>query len=168
MIDLKDPSMKEIVDEFCQESNNLISELQGLLELLEDDATQVQLLEKFGQVIDRIMGAAKTLGAEQIATFCDLGKTIGYKSSQINDQPLLEVVVAILCDATDLLEKMVVNLSAGQGETLKNLNTQAFATRLKWLSEKFKNIERGSVAFDHDSTKVDQSEIDDLLESLGL
>ena len=166
---LDDPSMKEIVEGFCDESIELLNELESSLEELEDDPTKVENLETFGQVIDRIMGAAKTVGADEVATFCELGKAIGYKSSQISDPALLEVVVAVLFDAQHLTRMMVNQIKTGEDAGLKTLNTQAFVTRLKWLQDKFKNIERSSCTVDEkDQTELDQSSIDDLMSSLGL
>lgn len=167
---LDDPAMKEIVDDFCNEATGLFEKLESSLEILEDNPVNPQELENFGQVIDRIMGAAKSIGADEIAKFCELGKTIGYKSSQTNDEPLLNVVVAILFDTVDLLSKMVEQLRTGNSKPLKGLNTAAFATRLKWLSEKFKNIERASCIIEDPEKKkeLSQNSIDDLMASLGL
>lgn len=167
---IDDPSMKEIVIDFCNESIELLDELEVCLEELEEEPTKVENLEKFGQVIDRIMGAAKSVGADEVATFCELGKIIGYKSSQTSDPALLEVVVAILFDAQNILVKMVDQIKTGNDNGLKNLNTQAFVTRLNWLQDKFKNIERSSVSYkeQEEPTILDQGSIDDLMSSLGL
>lgn len=164
---LEDPSMKEVVDEFCNESLELFDQLEEALEGFEDDPTDNSKLEEFGQIIDRIMGSAKTIGAMDIATFCELGKVIGYKSSQTKDIALLEVVVAILFDAVDILKKMILKIKDGTESDLKNVSTQAFVTRLNWLKEKFNNIERASCAMDP-SANLDQTSIDDLMSSLGL
>lgn len=166
---LNDPSMKEVVDEFCTESEELFSKLEDILEQLEDSPENRALLEEFGQVIDRVMGSAKTLGADEIATFCELGKIIGYKSSQVEDQALVNVVIAVLFDAVDLLQKMLNQLKTGNTHLLNDMNTEAFATRLKWLSDKFKNIDRASCSYDSQSSEnLEQSSIDDLMKSLGL
>ena len=162
---INDPSMKEIIIDLCDEADALFDNLQIHLEILEDMPTNTAELEKFGQIIDRIMGAAKSIGAHEIATFCELGKIIGYKSSQIKDIPLIEVVVAVLFDSLDLLRKMIKSLRDGNDDVMKNLNTKAFVTRLKWLSEKFKDIDRASVAID---TNLNQNSIDELMQSLGL
>lgn len=164
---LNDPSMREIVIGFCDESLELLQELEVCLEELENEPTKTSRLEQFGQVIDRIMGAAKSIGADEVATFCELGKIIGYKSSQIKDPALLEVVVAILFDSHDLLLRMINQIKTGQDNGLKSLNTQAFVTRLKWLQDKFKNIERASVSYKENNV-LNQSSIDDLMSSLGL
>lgn len=162
MIDLKDPSIKEIVDAFCEECRELIPQLEEILESVEDDPTQVAHLETFGQIIDRMMGAAKSLGAPKIATFCELGKTIGYKASQVKERALIEVVVAILFDSLDLLEKMLASLENGLGEGLAGINTDAFVTRLNWLAEKFSHVTRSSVAIG------DEKSIQEYINQLGL
>jgi chemotaxis protein histidine kinase CheA len=162
---LNDPSMKEIVIDFCNEADELFNQLETSLNILESNPLNHSELEKFGQIIDRIMGAAKSMGASEIAQFCELGKLIGYKSSQINDVPLLEVVIAILFDAIHMLRKMIKSVRDGNNNCMKNLNTKAFATRLTWLSEKFKNIERSSCAV---NGNLNQNSIDDLMQSLGL
>lgn len=163
---LTDPSMKEIVVEFCDETSMLLDTLEESLNLLEEDPTNSSELEKFGQVIDRIMGAAKSIGASEIATFCELGKVIGYKSSQIKEIPLIEVVVAVLFDSLELLRKMNQSLKAGDNSSMGKLNTKAFVTRLNWLSAKFRDIERSSCAVP--TGKLDQTSIDELMKSLGL
>jgi chemotaxis protein histidine kinase CheA len=164
---LNDPSMKEIVDDFCAEADSLFDQLEASLTLLEDQPTNTKELEKFGQIIDRIMGAAKSIGASEIATFCELGKVIGYKSSQIKDLPLIEVVVAVLFDSLHMLRKMNQSLREGSEKSMGKLNTKAFVTRLNWLSEKFKDIERASCAIEK-SSNLSQTSIDDLMKSLGL
>lgn len=163
---IDDPSMKEIVVDFCEEASSLFDLLEQSLNLIEDDPNNTKELEVFGQVIDRIMGAAKSIGANEIATFCELGKVIGYKSSQIKDLRLIEVVVAILFDSLDMLRKMNESLKSGNDKMMNKLNTKVFVTRLKWLSEKFKDIERASCVIS--DAKMNQNSIDELMKSLGL
>lgn len=166
---LDDPSMREVILDFCKESEELFDHMEANLEELEVDCLKTDQLEMFGQTIDRIMGAAKSIGATEIGNFCELGKLIGYKSSQITDEPLLNIVVAVLFDTLELLRKMINSLKTGDLNALKGLSTEAFATRLRWLSDKFKDIERSSCAFDEEnSDKMNQASIDDLLSDLGL
>ncbi|MGZ3787720.1 MAG: hypothetical protein ACXVLQ_04315 [Bacteriovorax sp.] len=162
---LNDPSMKEIVEDFCAEADVLFDQLESSLNLIEENPTNTKELEKFGQVIDRIMGAAKSIGAMEMATFCELGKIIGYKSSQVKDVPLIEVVVAVLFDSLHMLRKMNQSLREGSEKSMNKLNTKAFGTRLHWLSDKFKDIERASCAI---NTPLNQNTIDELMKSLGL
>ncbi len=165
---LNDPSMKEIILDFCEEAELLFDQLESSLEITEENPANNKELEKFGQIIDRIMGAAKSIGATEIATFCELGKIIGYKSSQIRDTTLIEIVVAILFDSLHMLRKMITALREGNGRSMENLNTKAFTTRLNWLSAKFKDIDRASCAIDPTAGTLSQTSIDDLMQSLGL
>jgi len=162
---INDPSMKEIIVDFCIETEGLFDELESCLQNLEENPSNTKDLEKFGQIIDRIMGAAKSIGASEIAIFCELGKVIGYKSSQIKDIPLIEVVVAILYDSLDVLRKMLKALKDGDDNSMKKINPKALVTRLNWLSAKFKDIDRASCTIDGN---LSQNSIDDLMQSLGL
>jgi chemotaxis protein histidine kinase CheA len=175
---LFDDSMKEIVQDFCQESDKYLNDLEEILFSLEEDLSQVHYLEKFGQIIDRIMGAAKALEFSKIATMCELGKIIGYKSSQIQDPKMINIVVAVLFDSVEILKKMLKSVEESGQVNVKEISTNAFTTRLKWLSEKFQHIERSSVAIgsidatgkkpeNQKSTEV-QGSIDDLLKELGM
>ncbi len=170
MSNLNDPDMKEIVDDFCDEATVLFSELSDLITVLEENPQDSVRMEQFGQTIDRIMGAAKSIGADEIGTFCELGKAIAYKASQTQEQALLNVVVAVLADAIELLSMMIDQLKTGNDKSLKTLNTKAFGTRLKWLSEKFKHIQRASCSTTEAGKEKDlsQESIDNLLASLGL
>lgn len=163
---LQDPDMAEIVDGFTAESDALYSELMDILEGYEDDPQQKKL-EHFGQVIDRVMGAAKSIEAHQTGHICELGKTISYKASQSMDKELLNIVVAVLFDTVEILEKVNKNIKTNRTEDLKEINLERFSSRLRWLSDKFQNIDRASVAFEEDFGK-DQQSIDELLNKLGL
>lgn len=168
---LEDPSMKEIVNDFCEESKGIFSELEDLLEEYEDEPSPDKL-EKFGQTIDRVMGAAKSIEANIMGSFCELGKTISYKASQSNDDKLINIVIAILFDNIEILKKVNLKILNDQTENLDSLNLEAFGTRLKWLADKFKDIDRASVevkdAGDVIGVAEDQKSIDDLLAELGL
>jgi len=151
MIDINDPDMKEIVIEFCNESDSLIEELNDYLDTFEEDPSAGDLLEKYGQTIDRIMGAAKTLGLNEIGSLCQMGKIIGYKGSQAGNPSLQEVVGGVLFDLTDLLQVLVGNVRTGENEHDFNLKT--FNDRLIWLNDKLKHIDRSSCSFDEEEQK---------------
>ena len=159
---LNDPEMKDVVLDFCRESEQIFEELQNYLEDFEDNPAELELLENFGQAIDRVMGAAKSLGAAKVGSFCELGKTIAYKASQSQDENLIQIVVAVLFDTVDILGALVKNIKEKQKESVENISLETFSTRLKWLAEKFQDITRSSVAVN------DQKSIDELLKDLGL
>ncbi|MCP4912062.1 MAG: hypothetical protein GY909_02995 [Oligoflexia bacterium] len=166
MIDLTDPSMKEIVDEFCDETNQLLDELEGILEEYEDEPS-LGLLEKYGQTIDRVMGTAQTIGANQVGQLCQMGKIIGYKSSQNDDDNLNNIVCGILFDLVDILREVVKNLHIAEPE--HKFNVEAFMKRLNWLKEKFVHIDRASCDFEEgNGGAAITSELESLINSLKL
>ena len=170
MIDLNDPDMKEIVIEFCNESDELLETMRDILENFEDDPSQIDLLEEFGQVVDRIMGAAKTLGAQEVGHLCQMGKIIGYKSSQVDSSAVQEVAGGVLLDLCDFLEVMLQNIR--DNESANDFNYEAFTKRLTWLADKLKHIDRSSCSFDEEEAsdsglKTTTAELDRLIAQFG-
>lgn len=147
MIDYNDPDMAEIIDAFCEESEGLIEEMETLLEELEENLSNNELLEKYGQIVDRIMGAAESIGLTSIGNIAKLGKAIGYKGSQTNELPLKEITVSVLFDANEALAQMIQNLKAKK-DPATGVSSEALNKRLEWLAEKFKDIKRASVGFE--------------------
>ncbi len=165
---LQDPDMAEIIEDFCSESAAIYEQLEELLDNYED-SNDPKILEEFGQVIDRVMGAAKSVDAEQTGMYCELGKTISYKASQSMDKALLDIVVAVLFDTVEILQVMNSNIEKEKVEKVSGINLEKFGSRLRWLADKFKDIQRSSVAIGVDETKLEgQKSIDDLLADLGL
>ena len=76
--------------------------------------------------------------------------------------------MAVLFDSLDIMKQLLTNLREGSKQNLQQINTKAFVTRLNWLSEKFKDIERSSVAYKNNNDQLSQNSIDDLLKTLGL
>ena len=165
---LQDPEMAEIVDDFCKESEKIYEQLEEMLEDYEE-TKDPKKLEEFGQVIDRIMGAAKSVHAVQTGVYCELEKTISYKASQSMDKALLDIVVAVLFDTVEILQVMNKNIEKIKEEKVSGINLETFSTRLRWLADKFKDIQRSSVAIGANEKQLgDQKSIDDLLSDLGL
>lgn len=145
---LKDPEMEDIVIEFCDETDRLCTKLEEILDNFSSDLSKTHYLEEFGQTIDRIMGAAKSLEAFKIGVYAEMGKSISYKASQIDDKELLNIVLAVLYDAIEYIQGANSSVREIKIEKFDDFNDQAFLKRLKWLFEKFDNIKRSSVAID--------------------
>lgn len=172
MIDLNDPEMKEIIIEFCDESDDLLEELRDILDEFEDNPESGALLEKYGQTIDRIMGASQTLGLNEIGHLCQMGKIIGYKGSQADNKALQELTGGVLFDLCDLLEVILVNIRDGKKQNEHDFNIEAFKGRLEWLAGKFKHIERASCDFEEEKPQAKKSqkttaELDRLISQFG-
>jgi hypothetical protein len=151
--------------------------MTSILETCEGDYSQVKGLEEYGQNVDRIMGAAKSLALmakpdhliHKIADYSAICKAVGYKSSQIQDnEQFYDICVALLSDGTEVLQAMIDNLTEGNA-TVKELFSKTFLERLRWVSSVFSADIRGSVdVHKGQKTKLSQNEIDDLLKKLGL
>lgn len=168
--------MDDILEEFKQESNELVDEIIEKLELAEEGLENRSNLEEFGQIVDRIMGGVQTMSMasdskllNQIGQYTKLCKIVGYKGSQIvNDEHFYNVVCAFLLDAVDMLKIMIQVLGTKKEKNVKELLSQTFLSRLQWISEKFSDDVRASVATKADKEKKSQVEIDDLLKQLGI
>jgi chemotaxis protein histidine kinase CheA len=166
----------EILKEFQDESKILIEKMTSILEACEGNFDQVQGLEEFGQNVDRIMGAAKSLALmaepehliHKIADYSAICKAVGYKSSQIQDnEQFYDICVALLMDGTEVLQEMIDGLTAEV--ELKEIFTRTFLERLRWVSAEFGSDVRASVDVNKNQKgKLSQNEIDDLLKKLGL
>lgn len=176
--------MDDILKEFAVESKELIQEMVDILELVEVQPDKYTELEKYGQVVDRIMGGAKVLALDHppahmihtIGNFAELCKLIGYKASQIgSNAQFLTIVVAFLMDATETLQDLNSGLEGGQTKPINELVTQTFLERLRWLAGQFDKNLRASVATGTENKAGDaqleastQADIDSLLKQMGL
>lgn len=168
---------KEIVEDFVTESKTLIEELIDLLESIEGDFSRVQDLATYGNNVDRIMGGAKNLALmadgdhalHMISDYAALCKAVGYKASQIKDnEQFFDICVAFLLDATETLEVLLAHIYDAT-DVLRKTIPNAFIERLRWISQQFSeeysmSVDAGAAA----QKKLKQSEIDDLLKKLGL
>ena len=162
----------EILNEFVQESKSLIDESLEILSEIESDPNQVKKLESFGNNVDRIMGGAKNLALlvdkthplHFISDYCALCKAVGYKASQIKNNPQFYFVcVALLLDATETLQAMINNLKFTEASA-KNFLTETFLERLRWVSDQFGKDFRETVG----EKSLGQNDIDELLKKLGI
>ncbi len=168
--------MDEIVEDFKSESKALIADLMNILEDLEGDFTKVQGLEKYGQVVDRIMGGATTVSMavddpveiDRIAKFAELCKKVGYRGSQIEkNEDFFHIVVALLMDATETMES-VVDCLGKERKSWNDFLSDTFLDRLKWVNSHFNENTRASVQVGTGDDAMAQDDINDLLKSLGI
>lgn len=166
--------MDEIISEFQSESKELVGQLIEVLETIEGHYSRYKELEGYGQMVDRIMGAAKSLALEpgdykdtmeMIGRYAELCKIVSYKASQVgNNESLFNVVVALLLDATEALQEMILGLSKSSKINMKEVLTKTFLDRLRWVSEQFDANLRSSVGV---AKTMSQNDIDQVLKSMG-
>ncbi len=168
--------MDEIIKEFKSESHELVQHMLAILEEAEEDFTKVQSLDTYGQLVDRIMGGAKTIAIsdpqlttmEAIGKYSELCKAIGYKGSQITDnEQLYNVTVGVLLDGTEVLDEMINSLRGGSEKSVDDFMTGHFLERLTWLANQFGDEYRASVDIEKKDTNQtmigSQSEVDALI-----
>ena len=164
---------ESILKEFVVESKSLIAESLEILEEVEEDSGKVKKLEVFGNAVDRIMGAAKSLAMmvepnhplHFVADYSALCKAVGYKSSQIKGNPdFVMICVALLLDATEMLKDMLDKMTA-ESKLEKTPLSKTFLERLQWVSSQFAADVRETVGKEKASG---QEEIDELLRKLGI
>jgi hypothetical protein len=167
--------MDEILDEFKSESKGLIEEMLGILEEVEDDPSKLARLEDYGLLADRIMGTAKSLSVQgvgsaeidRIGTYGELCKLVGYKGAQLVAKPqLASVVVALLLDATEMLDQMNDALDTTSALNINSLLSDTFLDRLRWVSRQFDADLRGTVAVS--GAQLAQDQIDAILKKIGI
>ncbi|MGE4130357.1 MAG: hypothetical protein AB7F86_01895 [Bdellovibrionales bacterium] len=136
--------MDELVQQFQSESLELVGQLVTILEEIEEDPSQFSQLQKYGNLVDRIMGTADTIASmtpslaetnHRIGLYGKLCKVVSYKASRVSNNPnLTSVVVAFLLDATEILEKMISDLDSTGGQLAID---DRFLDRLQWITEQF-------------------------------
>jgi hypothetical protein len=136
----------ELVQEFCQDAKAILAELSPIIESLEFHSPVSGQLEAYGQKVDRIMGAAKSLGYESIGSISELCKAVSYKASQSKDPHLVRIVTGVLAEATEGLTILVETLEASGSEPGKDPQVIALHSRLNFLQTKLADIQRSSVA----------------------
>jgi hypothetical protein len=158
---------QEILAGFQEEAKVLLSELEVVVESLEDggDDFPEAELETFAQRIDRIMGAADTMamlepghpGLMRIGAIARLCKSTGYRAAAAKKAELVPLFAAFWADTVEVLGELIE--AAGdekRSAALAGASSKTLLNRLTWLSEKVGN----------QAPATDQNELAGLLKSL--
>lgn len=172
---------KEILSSFIEESNALVQSSAQILEAVESDLDLAFKLKDYGNFVDRIMGGAQSISIQlvnckplifigDVAALC---KSVSYKASAMTGNPaLVEICVALLLDATEILQEVLNDLSqddvaVNQSDVdVKSRFSKHFIERLRWAATQFPADVRGTVS--SSSSQNSQNEIDFWLKKLGL
>ncbi|MDR3606922.1 MAG: hypothetical protein P4M08_06020 [Oligoflexia bacterium] len=137
----------DILSEFRAESNGLLKELKEIVSRLETETGRFpeKLLTEYAQKIDRIMGAAKTIGVldpdhiglKSIGTLAELCKSIGYKAATKRQPALMPFFAAFLSDTIEVIESLVKNLDDTEASRIiASEFSSILQGRLAWLKSK--------------------------------
>lgn len=172
---------KDILDDFVVESKKLVEDSLEILNEVEGHPDQVARLAEYGNLVDRIMGGARSLSLlaskdhaiHMISDYAAVCKAVGYKSSQIiENDSFYSACVGLLLDATENLEKLLDGVETPTSELKKEIS-DTFIDRLQWVSKRFSKDVRASVSASTSTSlnpadSMSQDSIDDLLKKLGI
>lgn len=165
----------DVLKDFTKESLDLVTQLNEIVENLEDldedDDYPVELLEGFSQKIDRIMGAAATLGMlapdhpglKKVTKIAELCKGLGYAAAQDKNPQAIPIFAAFWADTLEVMESLIENID-NEFESLKIATEFAgvLQRRLEWLSGKLKPAQAygtGGAAASDQARQVDVNEL---------
>ncbi len=170
--------MDEFIVDFKVEAKKLVTDMTDILEGLEGDFSLKEGLNDYGQLVDRILGGAKSLelnsesprNLQDIGNYAEICKLVAYSGSQISkNEGLYNIVVALLLDATEMLGEMILATDTGEEKNIKELLSTTFLERLKLINQQFDVNTRGSLEISENQSKgATQNEIDDLMKALGV
>lgn len=135
MIKLSDPAHFQEVEKFCELSQQKLDDCEELLDQFED-TNEATYLEKFSSESQKLLELSKNFELLYIPTLFNLGQKISIRSSQVNDEELLNVVSAVLYDLVDVLKTLFNEIKNNQNEDISDINLDALKTRFVWISEK--------------------------------
>ena len=168
----------DLLGDFIKESREIIREMGIILENVENKKTPGRSLEKYGQLVDRIMGGALSLAhnmagpsetVSKVADYAAVCKAVGYKAAQIvNNESFLTICVALLMDVTDVMGEFLDLLEGRQNFEIKEVVSKTMIERLRWVSNQFAKDVRDTIDAKKESAKMTQTDIDALMAKLGL
>lgn len=185
---------KEIIDNFKQETNELLVGLNDIIEELEDTLEEPdhefpeKLLENFSQQIDRIMGAAATIAMMEpdhpamtpITKLSELCKKMGYNAIAAKQSNAVNLFAAFWADVVEILSKIVNSFEEeDKVRQIVEKETPFLQKRLEWLYAKIPKLvydkdkaeepateQKAETKKAPEKKKQSQTEIDDFLKSL--
>lgn len=125
---------QEFLGFFLEESSEVIINLK-LFSSSFKKINDKHFFEKFGQQVDRIMGAAYTLSLIFVGDLARMGKELGYKSTEVSDIDKLLVIQSLLSQLAKALDKIIKDFKKGI-----QLNQEEFLPLLDRLRVASKNL----------------------------
>jgi hypothetical protein len=101
---------EEFLDTFLEDSFLIVEDLNKFLSSFSGSN---DVFEKYGQQIDRMMGAAYTISLISLGDMARAGKELGYKGSQVEDISQLLTIQSLLGQLTRAVEHVLKSLRKG-------------------------------------------------------
>ncbi|MBX3019201.1 MAG: hypothetical protein KF767_15045 [Bdellovibrionaceae bacterium] len=166
----------KLMNEFRGRAQPLIVQMTGILEEVEGQLPSAARLTEFARIIDLIHQTSRTLGQgadnlmhpiHRIGDYALICRAVAQQTAEITEnQTLFDTAVALLMDATEVLNEMVEMKGEGKEDPVRKFLNQKLVERLQWLNYQFRGmIPKSKIPEDK---KLNQGDIDDLLKKLGV
>lgn len=136
----------DILKDLLKTSVGITIELNNIVGSLQEDPTQNDLYEKFGQSIDGIYGVVSTLGMKNFAEYTRSLKHIGYACSQYDEQKGRARTISLLESAVENLNLFNILLTnpkdTNNATKLKQMVDREKAKAEKLIETVYKHIDR--------------------------
>lgn len=165
---------QELLSEFLEESRGIVADCESLLEDIENDPSQAGRLGEFANLIDRVMGAAKSLAMMAapehplniVGDITALCKAIGERgSNSARNEQLFTVTVAFLLDAVEITRELLDSLEDPDAVVTSDVRA-AILDRVGMISNIYKQMPKDALVGDA-GPKMEQNEIDEIMKKLG-
>lgn len=134
---------QDILGYFVEETSQLLQELSATVEAIEDSEEFPENgLREFAQKIDRVMGAAKSLGGQSagvvfIARVSEACKTMGYQAAALKRSNLIPIFAAFWAETIEILSEVVEQLADAEAcAATVEKHSSRLQNRLAWLAER--------------------------------
>lgn len=166
----------KMMNDFRVRAQPLILQLRDILDRCEADLNQAPSLTEYARIVDMVVQSCRTLGQaymdpnhaiHRIGSYALICRAVALKASDLKENvALLEVCIALLQDATEVLGEMIDQIGKHTDDPIQKFLKQKLVERLQWVSYQFH--ERKAAHADLTEKKLSQNDIDDLLKKLGM
>lgn len=139
--------LKAMLINFADESDEILTDIEGTIEAIENGESGPEAFADFAQKVDRIMGCASSLNLlnipevavalESIGHISMGCKTLGYRATQIKQPEIVIIAAGFLAEAVEVLHEAINDLRKGY-ISLDADRTARMGQRLGWLCEKLR------------------------------
>ena len=161
---LVDPDMKEIVDSFIVETNEILEELDHDLVILENNSEDDELLNKIFRAFHTIKGTSGFLGLEKLTSVTHKGEDILNKLRK-GEAKLSSELMDVILVAYDKIKELIIVINEEKNEDVEVTETVAYLENtIKSLESNTKIIAKEETSSKVEASKESQNLTDDVAE----
>ncbi len=161
---LVDPDMKEIVDSFIVETNEILEELDHDLVILENNSEDDELLNKIFRAFHTIKGTSGFLGLEKLTSVTHKGEDILNKLRK-GEAKLSSELMDVILVAYDKIKELIIVINEKKNEDVEVTETVAYLENaIKSLENNTKIIAKKETSSKVETSKESQNLTNDVAE----